>query len=170
MGPGSPGPMSMNVLRAAALAASLAACLALAGCGSLSLDLLGSGGPVAVSTSDAGEAARLISAYRRSRGLGPVVVDAKLNEPAAEQARSIARAGRLSHGDFASRMASQDVSAAAENLAMGSSSLAGAIQQWKESRSHDANLLKDGMTRIGLARAQTVGKGHNTYWALVLAR
>ena len=158
----------MNRFRVAASAAVLAASLAMAGCSTL--DLLGSALPVTVSTSDAGEAARLISAYRRSRGLGPVVVDAKLNEPAAEQARAIARAGRLSHGDFASRMASQDVSAAAENLAMGSSSLSGAIQQWKESRPHDANLLKDGMTRIGLARAQTVGKGHNTYWALVLAR
>lgn len=143
--------------------------LSLAGCGVLPFDL-GGGPPLRVSTREAAEAARVISAYRRSRGLGAVVVDEKLNEAAAEQARSIARAGRLSHGDFASRMAPYDVSAAAENLAMGSSTLAGTMAQWRESRGHDANLLKEGMTRIGLARAETDGPRRNNFWALVLAR
>ena len=142
----------------------------LAGCSALPLGFLGSGLPVSVSTRDAGEAARVISAYRTSRGLNAVVLDEKLNEPASEQAQAIARAGRLSHGDFASRMANHDVKAASENLAMGSSTLAGAMKQWRDSGPHNANLLKPGMTRIGLARADTIGKGRNSYWALVLAR
>lgn len=153
---------------------ALFACLLLpvlvAGCSALPLGLLGSALPVSVSTRDAGEAARVISAYRTSRGLNAVVMDEKLNEAASEQAQAIARAGRLSHGDFASRMAGHDVKAASENLAMGSSTLAGAMKQWRESRPHDQNLLKQGMTRIGLARADTIGKGRNSYWALVLAR
>lgn len=132
--------------------------------------LLGEARPVTVSTGDAAEAARLISAYRVSRGLGPVVVDEKLHGPAIEQARAVAQAGRLTHGDFAGRMAGYDVAAASENLAMGSPTLPGTIAQWRQSRPHDANLLKPGMTRIGFARAETIGKGRNTYWALVLAR
>ena len=151
-------------------AAVLLSVLVVSGCSALPLGLLGGAQPVLVTSRDAGEAARVISAYRVSRGLGAVVVDEKLNEPAAEQARAVARAGRLSHGDFASRMANHDVGAASENLAMGSSTLAGAMTQWQKSRPHDANLLKQGMTRIGFARAETVGKGRNTYWALVLAK
>lgn len=154
----------LKLAAAAFLAASL-----LAGCSMLSFDGSG-GGPITVSTRDAGEAARLISAYRSSRGLGPLVVDAQLNEAASQQARAIARAGDLSHGDFASRMAAYDVAAASENLAMGSSTLTATIAQWKESRAHNANMLKDGMTRMGLARAETVGPRRNQYWALVLAR
>lgn len=152
------------------IAAILLSTWAVSGCSVLPLGLLGDAQPVIVTSRDAGEAARVISAYRVSRGLGAVVVDEKLNEPAAEQARAIARAGRLSHGDFASRMARHDVGAASENLAMGSSNLAGAMTQWRQSRPHDANLLKQGMTRIGFARAETAGRGRNTYWALVLAR
>lgn len=151
------------------LAASLLPAL-VAGCSALPLGFLGSALPVTVSTRDAAEAARMISAYRTSRGLNAVVLDDRLNAPASEQAQAIARAGRLSHGDFASRMASHDVQAASENLAMGSSTLAGAMKQWRDSGPHNANLLKPGMTRIGLARADTIGKGRNSYWALVLAR
>ena len=158
-------------LRAALLLpAGLLSCLALAGCGVLPVDFAGFGGPVTISTRDAGEAARAVSAYRKSHGLGAAEVDGNLNEAAAAQARAVARAGRLSHGDFASRMARHDVAAAAENLAMGSSTVAGAMTQWRQSPPHNANLLKPDMTRIGFARAETLGPRHNTYWALVLAR
>ena len=140
------------------------------GCSLLPAGLSGFVGDITVSTREAGEAARQVSAYRRSHGLGPVSVDARLNEAAEEQARAVARAGRLSHGDFAGRMSRYDVAAAAENLAMGSSTVGGAMTQWRQSPHHNANLLKEGMTRIGFARAQTMGRGHNNYWALVLAR
>lgn len=157
------------VRRLVATAAILLVAVGLAGCSLLSFDPSG-GPPVTLSTREAGEAARLISAYRKSRGLGPLTVDAQLNDAAAQQARAIARAGNLSHGDFASRMAGYDVAAASENLAMGSATLAGTIGQWRDSRAHDANMLKDGMTRMGLARAETGGPRRNHFWALVLAR
>jgi uncharacterized protein YkwD len=161
----------MTPFRASSRAVSiLLLALAAGGCSILPFDIGGPSLPVTVTTADAGEAARLITAYRRSRGLGPVAVDARLNEPAAEQARAIAKAGDLSHGDFAGRMARHDVSAAAENLAMGSPTVAGAVTQWRESAPHNANLLKEGHTRIGFARAETQGRGGNRYWALVLAR
>lgn len=160
-----------RVRRAAfGLAVALLPVLPGGGCSLLPADLLGAGANITVSTREAGEAARAISAYRASRGLGPVTADSRLNEAAEEQARAIARAGDLSHGDFAGRMSRYDVAAAAENLAMGSGTLAGAMAQWRQSRPHDANLLKEGMTRIGLARAETKGRGRNNYWALVLAR
>src|SRR5215204_2874979 len=76
--------------------------------------LAGCGGPAARYAAhevpvDAGRAAAMISAYRVSRGLGPVAVDRRLNTVAAAQARSNAEIGELSHdagGSFPVRLAS----------------------------------------------------------------
>src|SRR4051812_36934462 len=59
---------------------------------------------VSTSTSDADAAAALISQYRAAHGLPPVSVDPRLTAAASAQARTVAEAGTLSHGRFASRM------------------------------------------------------------------
>lgn len=129
------------------------------------------GDKVTTSTRDAAAAARLISEYRASRGLGPVSADTQLNAAAVFQARAVAEAGRLSHGAFASRMDSYRVAgAAAENLGAGASDVEGAIGRWKRSPAHDGNLLMKEARRIGLARADSPGYGYRSYWALVLAQ
>lgn len=126
---------------------------------------------VTVSTTDAGEAAALISRYRAGRGLSAVVTDADLNRAAAEQARSVAARGQLSHGDFSSRMTAYAIAgSAAENLSAGSDSVSGAVARWQRSPRHNDNLLMAEARRIGLARASTPGQGYGTYWALVLAQ
>lgn len=149
----------------------LAVALPLAGCG---LDLFGARvatDRISVSSRDAGRAATLISEYRRSRGLGPVTADSRLNEAAAEQARAVAGAGNLSHGDFGGRMAAHGIGGvAAENLTAGSDDVGHAIARWKGSPPHDANLLLKEARRVGLARADTPGQGYRQYWALVLAQ
>ena len=151
------------------LAASLVALLlaGLAGC---------SGAPEAVydvtrtSTAEAGEAARIISAYRISKGLGPVAVDARLNDAALQQARTVAAAGSLTHGDFGARMKGFGIAGyAAENLTAGSDSVSQAVARWKGSPGHNENLLMPEARRIGLARADAAG-GYGRYWALVLGQ
>ena len=126
---------------------------------------------VTVSTKDADEAATLISAYRKSHGLGAVVADRQLDDAAVYQAKAVAGAGKLSHGAFASRMVDFKVPGfAAENLSAGSDTVAGAIGRWKASPGHNANLLMPQASRIGLARADSPGYGYGHYWALVLAQ
>ena len=72
---------------------------------------------VSTSTSDADAAAALISQYRAAHGLSPVSVDPRLTEAAKAQARTVAEAGTLSHGRFASRMGAFGIGgASAENL------------------------------------------------------
>jgi uncharacterized protein YkwD len=147
---------------------ALFAALAFAGCASQPLQdihqVTGS------STSDAAEAASLISAYRVSRGLGTVTVDERLNKAAEHQARAIAAAGRLGHGSFGSRMGEFGIMGySAENLSAGSPTVAGAIARWKASPGHDSNLLMPQARRIGIARADAQG-GYGRYWALVLAQ
>ena len=150
-----------------ALALALLSALALAGCASQ---------PVAIhevtgsSTSDASEAASLISAYRTSRGLSAVAADSRLSKAAEYQARAVAAAGQLSHGSFGSRMEEFGIMGyAAENLSAGSSRVDGAINRWKASPGHNSNLLMSQARRIGLARADANG-GYGRYWALVLGQ
>lgn len=126
---------------------------------------------VTTSSRDAAQAAALISQYRKARGLGPVAADTTLNGAAEHQARAVAEAGRLSHGAFASRMASFKIGGySAENLSAGSDNVAGAIARWKASSAHNDNLLMPEARRIGIARADSPGHGYKHYWALVLAQ
>ena len=113
---------------------------------------------------EASTAAALISAYRTSQGLGPVVVDPRLNVLADYQARSVASAGQLSHGNFSGRMYQAGIyGSAAENLSMGPQSVTAAIARWKSSPAHNENLLMRSAAKIGLARSGRV-------WALVLSQ
>jgi uncharacterized protein YkwD len=157
-------------MRLKVLLVALAAPL-LAHCGGPDLTRVVPPNKVTTSTRDAAEAAALISAYRRSRGLPAVTADAALGEAAEHQARVVAEAGKLSHGAFATRMASFRIGgSSAENLSAGSDSVAGAIARWKASPGHNSNLLMPEARRIGLARAESPGHGYGRYWALVLAQ
>jgi uncharacterized protein YkwD len=124
----------------------------------------------ATSTSEAADAAALISAYRVSRGLSPVTVSFNLNRAAEQQARDVAAAGSLSHGNFPARMDAYGITGyAAENLTAGYSSVGDAVKSWRASPPHDRNLLMPQARQIGLARADADGS-YRRYWALVLGQ
>jgi uncharacterized protein YkwD len=112
-----------------------------------------------------------ISAYRRQHGLSAVTVDGGLMQVARQQAHAMARAGVLSHsvgGSFASRISAANRGLAAENIAVGVSDFSSALDMWKRSAGHRANLLKGGITQIGVASAQAPNS-RKVFWALVLA-
>jgi len=153
--------MPVRFVLTAALALALAAC---AGDPARTYAVTGS------STGEAGEAARIISAYRVSQGLSPVSVDPRLNAAAEHQARVVAAAGQLDHGNFGGRMGEFGIAGfSAENLEAGSDTAAAAVARWKASRGHNENLLLPEVRRIGLARADAKG-GYGRYWALVLGQ
>jgi uncharacterized protein YkwD len=122
------------------------------------------------SVQEAQRAARLISQYRATHGLGAVTVDARLNQAAEHQARAVAQTGILSHGEFTSRMAAHGIRGyRAENLAAGSDNVDEVIARWKASPSHNQNMLLPQVVHVGLARVDTPGSGWGKYWALVLS-
>jgi uncharacterized protein YkwD len=150
-----------------AVSVCLLAVLALAGCAT---EPPRTSEVLSTSTSDAAAAASLISAYRVSKGLSPVKVDPHLNEAAEYQARAVASAGTLSHGDFSARMDRFGIRGyAAENLSAGSSTVDGAIKRWQASAGHNLNLLMPQARYIGLARADSHTR-YGRYWALVLGQ
>jgi uncharacterized protein YkwD len=142
----------------------------LANCAADNSPLETSSTSMAASVSEAKAAARLISQYRASQGLGGVTVDERLNRAAEYQARAVAATGILNHGEFTSRMASFGISGyRAENLAAGSDSVEDVIARWKASPGHNQNMLLPMVTKVGLARVDSPGQGWGRYWALVLS-
>jgi uncharacterized protein YkwD len=126
-------------------------------------------------TVDAGEAAALISAYRKSRGLPPVTVDPTLTRIAVAHAQRMASADKMAHvlpgeGSFQQRLAAGGFqpSMAAENVAAGQKSLADVLESWRKSPGHNANLLLPNVSRIGIALSIARDSRYKTYWSLVL--
>jgi hypothetical protein len=124
---------------------------------------------------DVGAAVRLISEYRTSRGLKPLTIDDKLMKIASDHAQRMASMDRMAHvlpgeGSFQQRIAAGgfQASMAAENVAAGQDSLQEVFDAWRKSPGHNANMLLDSVSRMGIALAIQPGGRYHTYWALVL--
>jgi len=157
---------------------ALAGALALAGCGGDEA----SNAPPDVRIVRRIEAVRLdaramlasLNAYRASHGLGALALDASLAVLAQRQADAMAASGQLSHdvaGSFPRRLgeAGIETTEAGENLGAGYYSGDEAMAGWRGSPEHNANLLKPGFTRLGLALAKNPRTGYGVFWAMELA-
>ena len=120
-------------------------------------------------------AAGMFSDYRRANGLPPVAADTALNEIARTQARRMAEIDRLTHDPggrgFVERLKASNYPAAraAENIGAGYHTLAEAFSGWRDSPSHNKNMLMPGATRFGIATAYAPRSKYKVFWALVLA-
>jgi uncharacterized protein YkwD len=123
---------------------------------------------------DAAAAASMISGYRQNNGLGAVTLDPLLMQLAQTQASGMAAHDKLDQdgkGAFAKRMkaAGFDPKVTVENISAGYHTLAEAFSGWRDSPPHRANMLKAGVTRIGIAAVYTPTSKYKVYWALILA-
>jgi hypothetical protein len=160
------------------IAVVLLAALALAGCGGDALQT----GPidarvmrsVAGAHVDPAAAVAALNAYRASHGLGSVRLDPALAAMARRQADAMVAGNALSHdvgGSFPSRLAAAgvDTTEAGENLGGGYYSLDEAMNGWRGSPEHDANLLMAHATRFGIALAKDPRTRFGVYWAMEVA-
>lgn len=123
------------------------------------------------------EALALINSYRQSKGKQPLTLNAKLTEAARIQAQAMAEAEKVSHAlrpdlTLPKRLkrAGYDPLRAAENISAGYWTLAEAFSGWRDSKPHNANMLKDGITQMGIATHYRAGAKYQVFWALVLAQ
>jgi uncharacterized protein YkwD len=100
----------------------------------------------------------------------PASADAKgkancalLKRLAQEHSNSMARRGSLDHSGFSGRAAR---GARAENVAMGSTTRAGAIAQWRGSPGHASNMRLPGCKAI----AHAVSKSGRHYWTMLIGQ
>jgi hypothetical protein len=126
---------------------------------------------------DAGVVALRVSEYRATRDLSPVTADPTLTAIAELHARRMASADRLEHvlpgeGSFGRRLEDGAFrsSLAVENIAAGTRTLGEVLDLWRRSPRHDANLLRDGVVKLGVGVAWAPDSRYRIYWCLVLAR
>ncbi|HEV7409050.1 MAG TPA: CAP domain-containing protein [Bradyrhizobium sp.] len=123
---------------------------------------------------DAQAAASMISLYRQNNGLGTVVVDPELMKLAESQSQAMASQNKLDHdvkAPLARRLNASGYPAtlAVENVSAGYHTLAEAFSGWRDSPPHRANMLKSGVTKLGIAASFAPNTKYKVFWTLILA-
>src|SRR5438552_19094880 len=123
---------------------------------------------------DSTAAATMISLYRQNNGLGAVVVDPELVRLAEAQSQAMASQNKLDHdvkAPLAKRLNAFGYPAnlAVENVSAGYHTLAEAFSGWRDSPPHKANMLKNGVTKLGIAASYAPNTKYKVFWTLILA-
>jgi uncharacterized protein YkwD len=163
--------------RAVAIIGLLALLLALGGCAAeapieqptMYLSMANGGAKL-----DPQAAASMISLYRQNNGLGGVVVDPQLMQLAESQSQAMASHNKLDHdvkAPLAQRLNASGYPAtmAVENVSAGYHTLAEAFSGWRDSPPHRANMLKNGVTKLGIAASYAPNTKYKVFWTLILA-
>ena len=119
-------------------------------------------------------AASMISLYRQNNGLGAVAVDPDLMKLAEAQSQAMASHNKMDHdvkAPLAKRLNSAGYPAtlAVENVSAGYHTMAEAFSGWRDSPPHRANMLKNGVTKLGIAASYAPNTKYKVFWTLILA-
>ena len=119
-------------------------------------------------------AASMISLYRQNNGLSAVAVDPALVKLAEAQSQAMASQNKLDHdvkAPLARRLNASGYPAnlAVENVSAGYHTLAEAFSGWRDSPPHKANMLKGGVTKLGIAASYAPDTKYKVFWTLILA-
>jgi uncharacterized protein YkwD len=125
-------------------------------------------------TLDPVAAASMISLYRQNNGLGAVAVDSDLMKLADQQSEAMASRNKLDHdvkAPLAKRLGRSGYPAtvAVENVSAGYHTLAEAFSGWRDSPPHKANMLQNGVTKLGISARYAPNTKYKVFWTLILA-
>ncbi|WP_298257615.1 CAP domain-containing protein [Bradyrhizobium sp.] len=123
---------------------------------------------------DAEAAATMISLYRKNNGVGAVVIDPELMRIAEAQSDAMASRNKLDHDVKAPlpkrlQAAGYPSTLAVENVSAGYHTLAEAFSGWRDSPPHRANMLQNGVTKMGIAASYAPNTKYKVFWTLILA-
>ena len=123
---------------------------------------------------DSQAAVSMISLYRQNNGLGGLVVDPDLMKLAEQQSQAMASQNKLDHdvkAPLAKRLngSGYPATVAVENVSAGYHTLAEAFSGWRDSPPHRANMLKSGVTKLGIAASYAPNTKYKVFWTLILA-
>ncbi|MCV6547720.1 MAG: CAP domain-containing protein [Cohaesibacter sp.] len=123
----------------------------------------------------------LINSYRQTKGLPLLALDTRLMQAANKQAIVMAEKGQVSSKLRKDLLLTQrlkqakfpqtqtDQNKAAENISAGYWTLAEAFSGWRQSKRHNAVMLKKDATHMGIATAYNPNAKYGVYWSLILA-
>jgi hypothetical protein len=114
-----------------------------------------------------------INTYRKSHGLGNLLIDVKLTKAAEWMSADMARYNYFSHTDRLGRDPFDRIALygypsdtwRGENLAAGNEGYEDTFQQWKNSPAHNENMLEGHYTAIGIARVYDPNSTYGYYWS-----
>ena len=112
-----------------------------------------------------------VNSIRQQHRLPPLQIHPSLQKAAKEQARLMARTGKMAHKvgrghGFSARLRRVGYRGlAAENIAKGQETLSHVLGAWLKSPGHRRNMLHPRMRYFGLAANRKDGRN---YWAMVL--
>nr|WP_249159381.1 CAP domain-containing protein [Bradyrhizobium jicamae] len=123
---------------------------------------------------DTQAAAIMFSQYRQNNGLGAVVVDPDLTRLAEQQSQAMAARNKMDHdvkAPLGKRLEAGGYPAtqAVENISAGYHTLAEAFSGWRDSPPHRSNMLKGGVTKMGIAAVYAPNTKYKVFWTLILA-
>ncbi len=123
---------------------------------------------------DAEAAATMVSLYRKNNGLGAVAIDPELMKVAETQSQAMASRNKLDHdvkAPLPKRLQASGYPAtlAVENVSAGYHTLAEAFSGWRDSPPHRANMLQNGVTKMGIAASYAPNTKYKVFWTLILA-
>ena len=123
---------------------------------------------------DSQAAAIMFSQYRQNNGLGAVVVDPDLTKLAEQQSQAMAARNKMDHdvkAPLGKRLEAGGYPAtqAVENISAGYHTLAEAFSGWRDSPPHRSNMLKGGVTKMGIAAVYAPNTKYKVFWTLILA-
>ena len=123
---------------------------------------------------DGPAAASMISLYRQNNGLGAVVIDPDLMRMAESQSQAMASKNKMDHDVHAplpKRLseAGYPATLAVENISAGYHTMAEAFSGWRDSPPHRENMLKRGVTKMGIAASYAPNTKYKVFWTLILA-
>ena len=134
-------------------------------------DASDAGGTAATETGFAAEVLALANVERSKAGCEPLALDSKLNSAAQAHSVDMATNNFFTHESQDGRTpfdrikaAGYSFSAAAENIAAGSTTAAGAMNQWMNSPGHKANILNCTYVDLGVGYAKGVNADYAGYW------
>ncbi len=150
---------------------------ALMGAGALSGPTAHAAGPCDVAAYDLDDEELafldLLNDYRAAHGLGSLRISATLTRASAWMATDMATKGYFAHTDSAGRQPSRRaadcgyIDPMGENLAAGTNwdTAKEAFEAWKNSPSHNENMLSNLYVQVGIARHFEPGSPYGWYWA-----
>ena len=123
---------------------------------------------------DAQAAASMISLYRQNNGLSTVVIDPDLMRVAETQSQAMAAKNKMDHdvrAPLPKRLseAGYPATLAVENISAGYHTMAEAFSGWRDSPPHRENMLKNGVTKMGIAASYAPNTKYKVFWTLILA-
>ncbi len=119
----------------------------------------------------------LVNEYRQANGRNPLSLSPDVTRAAAWFSRDMATKDYFANDhvdslgrDVPTRLSQCDVSFVqyAENIAAGNDSAEETFEQWRNSPTHDANMVLPGVTLAGIARAFNQASTFGWYWTLDL--